>query len=467
MPSTGNATAVFCGLPTTFKGDGDIAGPGVSLSASRRAPLTCVAQQVFGAFVATAAFTLFLAFILLCDELNQACKHTEPECMYCRPAALLSRSVCRCSRPNADLYKPRGGFAREFACNLLVGLGDTQAVTSLAFTIPALSIMADSISCYHYNLICYLSLIAGCSYASSATVVNHYSLRTASHLTWLRLLLAAGTCACTLALLIRRIGTPFPVFRQQLSLFWNTLGEHRPSTALVIPASCFLDMSRTWRKGYDTAQNITNSDWWDERKGYQRFDSSKDDFIGLYESLSTIFLLPLFIAVIITYFYDDWVARRAYKRVLKLRRIPLWNDNHLGTRQGLLTSPVPFGWLASRLDILIKRQELASGREHRHRSLRNNLGKSRRLRFLVWSFGASQFVVCTIRFKQLQKWMQLSDWLDDENETNLGTSYGQLMPLFFLILPVLNSLEKLIGKRLIPSIAQRLMVCQRTLSRTH
>ena len=119
--------------------------------------------------------------------------------MHAMPNSWFYRKICL--PLHRTRYRSIQGFTRSFVCSLLIGLGDTQAITNMAFAIPALSIMADSISCYHYNLICYLSLIAGCSYVSSATVVNHHSLRTAPHLIWLRLILAARTFGCTVALL--------------------------------------------------------------------------------------------------------------------------------------------------------------------------------------------------------------------------------------------------------------------------
>ena len=66
-----NGRSVKRGLPDTFQGDGDIAGPGVSISRCDLNEDTDTKHQVFAAFVATASLTMLLVVLLLCKDTYQ------------------------------------------------------------------------------------------------------------------------------------------------------------------------------------------------------------------------------------------------------------------------------------------------------------------------------------------------------------------------------------------------------------
>ncbi|ERF73530.1 hypothetical protein EPUS_07735 [Endocarpon pusillum Z07020] len=147
---------------------------------------------------------------------------------------------------------------REKLCKVSAVLTLAQVITSLALAIPTLTVMKCTISAYHYNLVCYLCLIASSSYFTTALITYEHTdsrLRGGAQLGF-----TLGTLVLTIILHYKKVlqTNIFPMFRPH-----EMPSGNRISTGLVLPAACFPQCPGAASLTGDLA-NFTRSDRWTE-----------------------------------------------------------------------------------------------------------------------------------------------------------------------------------------------------------
>lgn len=285
---------------------------------------------------------------------------------------------------------------RKVCTALIVGLSDTQAITSIAYAIPTLTRMQCTVSAYHYILIWYLCSIASACYLSSALAAHQLSRHTGP--TIVRCILTYILLGCTTALWFRRRTAIFPVYAplEHADPPKNYRGQ---ATGLVLPAICFR-VHPYWNSTAATAtdaQYFGGSVLWASNPGFETYDSSKDNLKSRYDFTCLVILVTCGLMTLLLY--------------------------------GRSFALIAFG---------------------RHQSGRRRRGFEW-LRILISGFNAS-FAIVLIgwsaqRFKFLQLWMNKSGWFGGESEVGLQDSYGQWIPMFLIILPVLAGFEAVSERR--------------------
>ena len=116
--------------------------------------------------------------------------------------AITRRKRSKLFADKVGLRQERMKRIRKATCTVLVGLSDTQAVTSLALAIPTLTAVRCTISAYHYNLLCYLCVMASSSYCSTALVIHEIDESRRKFVP--RFLLTVANLICTTVLIYKR-----------------------------------------------------------------------------------------------------------------------------------------------------------------------------------------------------------------------------------------------------------------------
>ncbi|KAF2996183.1 hypothetical protein E8E13_000076 [Curvularia kusanoi] len=290
---------------------------------------------------------------------------------------------------------------RNYFDAFLISVGDTQIVTSLALLITADFFMGCNISAYHYNLACKLVLISSASHIASIAFVHRYFKRSLI-LGAIRCSLILGTHAIGWDLIARRAMSPiFPNAGPSNSLLNNT-GQN--GTSLVLPAACFFNHPGVSAvKSYDnftasphwilnvTATPATNSSIGSNGTATLNFEnfSNNDDLsnddLGAYVAIAIAIFLTLLASCILN----------VYERSDKPQR--------------------------------------------RH--------------WTACCFRCSSFIIVYVvmfyeftKFRALQGWMIESGLFgEDDGETTFG-SFGQVMPVILLALPLLAGCEEIFAE---------------------
>ena len=197
------------------------------------------------------------------------------------------------TRPNFLKRHYKSGLLRKLAVALIIGLSDTQAITSIAYALPTLTAMRCTVSTYHFILIWYLCTIASTCHLSSALVIHQISKRWIPAI--LRLALTIALLVCTILLWTKRNVPIFPSFTPTQQ---NQDRRHEgkcQDTGLVIPAICFRAHpdwnSRTTEEKHIDAQHFAGSDLWASREGFHPYNSSVDNLKSHYDIICFVALM--------------------------------------------------------------------------------------------------------------------------------------------------------------------------------
>ncbi|KAF2105609.1 hypothetical protein BDV96DRAFT_608094 [Lophiotrema nucula] len=293
--------------------------------------------------------------------------------------------------------------ARIFIDGYLVSLSDTQAITTLALLISAYFYLGCSITAYHYDLVCSLVLMSSAAFIGSMVVMHRYF----DSRWWLGVLRGALIIACFgLAFqLFRRRSIIFPSYKPHSDIK-NPKGGY--NTGLVLPATCFIDHP-----------GVTNT-------------SSTHDFTASPTWIMNLTMSPS---------SNNSSVRRNATVVAPTANASMTafttftsNDDlsHGGDMVALGFLFAAFMITAITNCILLFLEE----REAFHQWVAYPVR--------CGSFLASYIIAlyALYRFLELQGWMLKSGWfVDDDGETSVE-SFGQLMPLILLALPILALAEQ-------------------------
>ena len=279
---------------------------------------------------------------------------------------------------------------RKICTALIVGLSDTQAITSIAYAIPTLTRMQCTVSAYHYILIWYLCSIASACYLSSALAAHQLSRHTLP--TIVRFILTYTLLGCTTALWLRRRTAIFPVYAPLKAV--DPPKDYRgQATGLVLPAICFR-AHPFWNSTAATATNARTfggSELWASEPGFKTYDSSEDNLKSRYDLTCFLILVVCAWMTLLLYGMSFTLIFLGRHRSEKWRRRFEWPRIYVSGFNACFAI-VLIGWSAQ-------------------------------------------------RFKFLQLWMNNSGWFGGESEVGLQDSYGQWIPMFLIILPVLAGIE--------------------------
>jgi hypothetical protein len=269
--------------------------------------------------------------------------------------------------------------------------------------------MRCTISAYHYNLVCYLCLIASSSYFTTALATYKH---TDSRLRGcVQLGLTLGTLVPTIILHYKKLIQTkiFPTFRPH-----EMSSGNRTSTGLVLPAACFqqypgaADLSGNlanftgsdrWTKSNSTIMNSTEP----HLKNFVKFGSN-DDLGQAFDIASSLLISMAGLILSMWFVVETGLLKNCCNRDDREQEDRLGSSSSIFKSSGL-------HWV----------------------------------RAVYWLISFAQRLMGTIRFKLLQAWMILSNWFGDAGEVELETSYGQFMPLLLLIVPVMGIIGALIG----------------------
>jgi hypothetical protein len=314
----------------------------------------------------------------------------------------------------------------------LLSLSDTQAVTSLALLISTF-FLGCNISAYHYDLVCSLVLMSSAAHIGSLAVMHKYFDLENGQISQIirsliRVLMILASFIMSYILFIRRYNTSiFPSFTTNSDVMDN---NRTKSTGLVLPAACFIGhpgvsnasnpknftATPSWTLNYTAQASSNHSSLYGNSSSYGVSDnttsftmsafttfSSDDDFGNTGDLVALVFLTAACILAAVT-------------------------------------SLVSF---------------LSEGDSFWH----HKFPFYSRLSCFVTTYGIAYYGL--VRFQILHDWMNGSGWFeaDDDGEKTVK-SFGQLMPLILLSLPVLALIESLAGKSCFFRLVQTSTSCR-------
>jgi hypothetical protein len=295
-----------------------------------------------------------------------------------------------------------------FADSYLVSLSDTQAVTTLALLISAYFFVGCTISAYHYDLVCSLVLMSSAAYIGSMVVIHSY-FDTKWWLILPRVAMIVVNFVLAFLLFSRRSAI-FPSFRPLSNI--KSMGSSS-NTGLVLPATCFIDHPGV--SNVSNPHNFTASlSWITNATSPTSFNAS---FVHGNSHISTSLTNATMPAFALFASNDD-ISSTFDLVVLSL----------------LL---VAFIITASTSTLLF----FSNGKP----SSRHKIAFfARCLSFLI-AYAIAFYGLA--RFSQLWDWMNYdSGWFADGDGEKKIDSFGQLMPLVLLTLPILALIEQFAGE---------------------
>ena len=296
---------------------------------------------------------------------------------------------------------------RMFVDSYLVSLSDTQAVTTLALLISAYFFVGCTISAYHYDLVCSLVLMSSAAYIGSMVVIHRY-FDTKWWLILPRVAMIVANFVLAFLLFSRRSAI-FPSFRP-LSTIKSTSRSF--NTGLVLPATCFID-----HPGVSKASNPHNftasPSWITNATSPTPFNAS---FVHGNSHISTSLTNTTMPAFALFASNDD--ISSTFDLVV------------------LILLLAAFVIAASTSTLLFFSKGNPSGR-HKFAFF------ARCLSFLI-AYAIAFYGLA--RFSQLWHWMNYSGWFADGDGEKKIDSFGQLMPLVLLTLPILALMEQFAGE---------------------
>lgn len=306
----------------------------------------------------------------------------------------------------------------------LVSLSDTQAVTTLALLVTATFYVGCTISAYHYDLVCSLVLMSSAAHIGSLAVMHKYfDVDTCKGLRifwqWIRSLLRVIVVIASFVLTFnlfhqRHKSKIFPLSIPRSGDIATNNRTH--STGLVLPAACFID--HPGRLNLSDYSNFTAaSDW---TRNYTVQAPSNQSVSNGNSSVPTFAIMPAF---------SNFNSNDDLK-----------SDGDL-TALYFLIATCALTVLTSIVLVIAKNEGTC---EHSF-LCRHQLAHFSR----CVGFFAIYVIACYSwnKFSKLQDWMNGSGWFDEnDNGENSIESFGQLMPLILLALPVLALIEALAGE---------------------
>jgi hypothetical protein len=309
-----------------------------------------------------------------------------------------------------------------------VSLSDTQAVTTLALLISAYYFVGCTISAYHYDLVCTLVLMSSAAYIGSMIAIHMYF-----DTTWWLILFRAAMIVVNFVLAFRLFRRRSAIFPSSIPLS-NIKSINRSfNTGLVLPATCFID-----HPGVSNASNLHNFtaslSWTTNTTSPTSFNISS--IHGNYNNSAplTNATMPNF-----TLFASDDDTRSIGDQVAL----------------GLLSLAFILGALSSLFLFLSKRNQNPSGRSTvpaTARSERQNHSPPGRQKF-AFVLRCVSFIIANgvafygfVCFYKLWNWMNESRWFADGDDEKNVKSFGQLMPVLLLLLPILALMEQCAGE---------------------
>jgi hypothetical protein len=300
----------------------------------------------------------------------------------------------------------------------LLSLSDTQAVTTLALLISTF-FLGCKISAYHYDLVCSLVLMSSAAHIGSLAVIHKYfdleNVKMSQIVrSVIRVLMILASFVMSYILFVRRWNTNiFPSFTVNSDVANNTRSK---STGLVLPAACFIghpDSSHAsnlknftatpnWTLNYTTQASSNHSSLYGNSSSYSASDNT------------TYTTLPAFT----TFNSDDDFGNTGDLVAL----VFLTGACILAA----VTSLVSF---------------MSEGDDFWH----HKFPFYSRFSCFLTTYGIAFYGL--VRFQMLHDWMNDSGWFaaDDDGEKTVK-SFGQLMPVILLSLPVLALIESLAGE---------------------
>ncbi|KAF2681835.1 hypothetical protein K458DRAFT_488961 [Lentithecium fluviatile CBS 122367] len=306
---------------------------------------------------------------------------------------------------------------RMFADTYLVSLSDTQAVTSLALLITTNFFLGCTITAYHYDLVCSLVLMSSAAHIGSLAVMHRY-FDAKKHQSWqhFRSLTRVAMILASFILsyvLFRCRSEIFPSFRP---LSNTNDANTTTSTGLVLPAVCFID-----HPGYSNAssrQNFTASPSWSLNLTTP-VSSNHSSLYGNSSSYGTSNIsTPVTMPAFATFSSNDDLTSTGDMVALCF-----------------LFGAFILTALTSFILFLVKMD----------RTWHNWVAYSVRLICFVTTYVIAWYGFA--RFQQLQHWMKYSGWFGEDDGEESMASFGQLMPLVLLFLPVLALIEAFAERR--------------------
>ncbi|OAG04780.1 uncharacterized protein CC84DRAFT_1176948 [Paraphaeosphaeria sporulosa] len=320
-----------------------------------------------------------------------------------------------------DLYYHK---LRMLADEYLISLSDAQAVTSLALLVTANFYVGCTISAYHYDLVCSLVLMSSAAHIGSLAVMHKYfdvDKCQGWQRVWqwvrfsLRVFMVIASFVLSNYLFRHRLESKiFPSFKPASDDITTNNRTH--STGLVLPAVCFID-----HPGQSNAvvyNNFTASPNW--TRNYTTHASSNHSASNGNSNTSTFAVMPAFA----TFNSND----------------DLSSDGDLKAFYCLIGA-CAVAALTSFLLVLFKKQGTCG---------HSLLCRHHFAYLLRWGCFFTTYIIALSswnRFTKLQNWMIGSGWFEgsDTGERSID-SFGQLMPLILLALPVLALIEALAEK---------------------
>ncbi|KAF2826230.1 hypothetical protein CC86DRAFT_455791 [Ophiobolus disseminans] len=358
---------ISCGLPDKFEGDGDIAGPGV-----------------YFAFVVASGLAVGMGLLGL----------------------------------GHDRYEHKHGPAhkhvqrtRDLIDALLISLGDTQFITSIALLITVFFFKGCTISAYHYDLVCKLVLISSASHIGSMAFVRGYFNRD-----WLLALFRAGLMIASLALgwaLFVRRQLYSPIFPSAPPVIDMENSTSKVNTGLVLPAACFID--HPGANATTSYSNFTASRYWTRNMTTVVASNSSTGFTNLNSSgISTNgTTIPSF-------------SRFSTNDVLSNGDVIAYS---------FVSVALGFTLLASLVLWRIKDPEKSK------QSLICHL-VAHGLRFLSFLIVLGVWIYGLLTFTDLWQWMKKSKWFGEDDAEKSFSSFGQVMPVVMLLLTLFAMREE-------------------------
>ncbi|KAF2638303.1 hypothetical protein P280DRAFT_551436 [Massarina eburnea CBS 473.64] len=309
---------------------------------------------------------------------------------------------------------------RRISEAFLISLSDTQIVTSLALLIPTLFWLSCTISAYHYNLVCNLVLISSASHIVSIVVMHKYFGQNRK-LGVLRCVMVTANLGFAWVLFYRRNqSTIFPSAKPNSNIPKYIPDNGTLSTGLSLPSACYLGHPNAPASGY--ANNFTSSPDW------------------LPSNTNTTNQIPSNVTVSnnssLAGHHSSFIPST---NVTWTQRFEQFSSNDNLTNTGDVVS---LAFITASFFLAIGTSLLLSIKNVRclpHKRRHQVAYIFRCISFLtsygIMIYGFSQFL-------ELRNWMGKSQLFGRENDEYEIRSFGQLMPIGLLILPVLAFVEQ-------------------------
>lgn len=288
----------------------------------------------------------------------------------------------------------------------MVSLGDTQIATSLALLMTANFAVGCDISTYHYNLVCKLVLISSAAHIGSMAFVHQYFSRSKT-LGCIRIGLIALSLIFAWVLLGRRASSDiFPLTGSDSSV---RNANEQINTGLVLPASCFIDHPGV--SGTTSYGNFTALQYWSTNFTATVSANSSTAFGSVNNSTS----------------FGNGTSMSHFQR---------FSSNDV-INTGFTGSGDVKAYIAVTIALALT---VSASAIHHHWKDHHWIAWGMRVVSFFAVYGV--FLYGCFSFWALKKWMSKSKWFDEKDDgENTIHSFGQLMPVVLLILPLLALAE--------------------------